>query len=135
MQCPPPALYGVGDYQVELLQNGGAVDPTASGTPITFELYDLMEVAPNGIEPRGGPIGEPATVTITGDGFRDMGGGSLVCVLSTNLTDFSSGAVVMPARLLAPQKLLCDIPASVTAQPATDRFGARMRSTDLPVLP
>ena len=59
VQCAPPVLYGVGRYQVELLQNGGAVDPTASGTPITFELYDLTEVFPTDIEPRGGPLGEP----------------------------------------------------------------------------
>ena len=68
------------------------VDPTASGTPLVFELYDLSEVAPLSIEPRGGPLGEEAVVTVTGTGFRDMGAGGLVCVLSTNTT-FSTRAL------------------------------------------
>ena len=131
IECQPPSLYGVGQYHVDVLQNGGAIDPTASGVPLKFELYDLADVAPLDIVPRGGGIGEPATVTITGTGFRDLGNGGLglVCVISTNLTTFTDGAVSMPARLLASDTLICDIPAYKTATPITDAFGTHARKT------
>ena len=120
VQCPPPFELGIGFYEIDVLQNGGAIDPTASGTPLQFEMYDLAGVAPISIEPRGGGLGEPATVTITGTGFRDMGAGELgiVCVISTNITHFIEGAHLALARMLSPDTLICDIPASVTANPS-----------------
>ena len=121
LECPPPSYYGVGVYHIEVLQNGVNIDPTASGTPLKFELYDLLEVTLTNIEPRGGPIGEAATITITGTGFRDMGGG-LVCVFSTNTSDFKGGAVSVPARLLSADKMLCTIPQYLAANPAYDGY-------------
>ena len=131
LECPPPQLYGVGFYEVDMLQNGlEPADPTASGTALQFELYDLADVAPLSLQPAGGGRGEPATVTITGTGFRDMGAApekGIVCVFSANLTHFASGATNVPARLLSADRLICDMPASVAADPIVDNFGAHAR--------
>jgi len=127
IRCRPPRVSGylaqigplpdAGDYELEILQNGIHSDPTISGDPLLFTVYELLEVRVSEIQPNAAPAGEATTVILRGEGFVDFGPGQLVCVLH----DFPEiggpvqtvTSTVLAATLLDQGRMLCPLPASV----------------------
>ena len=102
VQCPTPASGVVGQWTVQVLQNGIDPEPTLYGSDPPFEEYDISAVTIAEISPPGGVTGTATTVTIVGSGFASYGEGQLTCKVGDSL--------LVSAILLDSGRLLCELP-------------------------
>ena len=134
LTCNPPAVpVARGNklrYEVETLQNGVSIDPTNQGTPFTYDIYDMSSVVMTDLQPRAGPIGASALMTLSANGIVDYGNGQLSCVVTRNSTDVDSatGALIVPGRLLSPTQVLCELTSEMTMNEGTIAFGLSLNS-------